>query len=162
MPPRGLSSRAKELVKEGYEERDQLPPGTVLARAIRRRIKDETGEVYAEDQINHVMRHLPGYQTRAAGPIKRSKREHAVGADGEEDPYEAVARLAEEPQFAVFQPPSSSAFGGNPLTGYSSSTAPHVIYQNHEWRILHPDEVFQQADGSLVDAEGYPVTVQQV
>ncbi|GAA5856647.1 hypothetical protein JCM8547_005910 [Rhodosporidiobolus lusitaniae] len=106
----GVSERAKEIVREAYNNRANLSQGENLTKVIQERIKRETGEEYNKDQVNHVLRKLPNYQQRAGGTF----------------------------------------------------STPQYIYQNQEGVIIHPNEVFDNGAGFLVDANGYPVAMQEV
>ncbi|GAA5856660.1 hypothetical protein JCM8547_005917 [Rhodosporidiobolus lusitaniae] len=65
--PTGMSQRAKEIVQEAYNDRDNLPEDDNLTKVIQQRITAETGEEYNKEQVNHVLRKLPNYEKRAAG-----------------------------------------------------------------------------------------------
>ncbi|GAA5856646.1 hypothetical protein JCM8547_005909 [Rhodosporidiobolus lusitaniae] len=179
----GISQRAKEIVQEVYNARSTLKKGENLTKAIQQRIKREIGEDCSKDQINHVLRKLPNYQSRAGGvgsnkhlPLKDAaynvviyveentnpkfeptyshvysqldRWKRAEPAAGSSSAHEVVARTAEEPQ------PVSQAY-----------PTPGILYFDHNLRILQPYEInhlSHNAHGELVDAEGWPVTTQQL
>ncbi|GAA5856580.1 hypothetical protein JCM8547_005875 [Rhodosporidiobolus lusitaniae] len=197
----GLSTEARGIVREAYEQRDELPAGIPFARSIQERIKQQLGVTYPEDKINHVMRQLPTYEPRKAGytmtklPEATKNIMHAgwlryrTTLEGAALTDAVIAHVQANTN-PSFTPTRSNVTGymrrwresalkavlpttgTHPATGTYNSTpswpaapsysAPSHIYQNHSGHILHPNEVFEDAQGYLVDAEGYPVTVLEV
>ncbi|GAA5856675.1 hypothetical protein JCM8547_005924 [Rhodosporidiobolus lusitaniae] len=68
--PTGLSQRARAIVQEVYDDRDNQPEDEPLTKMIQQRIKAETSEEYTKDQVNHIIRRLPNYEKRAGGHDK--------------------------------------------------------------------------------------------
>ncbi|GAA5856641.1 hypothetical protein JCM8547_005905 [Rhodosporidiobolus lusitaniae] len=182
MPHPGLSQRARAIVQELYDEQNKLPEGENLTKVIQERIKRETAEEYKRDQVNHVLRKLRNYQQRAGGHDSLATPEAArdVIYQGwlryKHLPYREAgreiveyARLNTNPSYTPTLDSVQSYMtrwqkAGNTQVSQAYPT-PGILYFDHNLRILQPHEINHlsyNAEGHLVDAEGYLVTTQQL
>ncbi|GAA5856642.1 hypothetical protein JCM8547_005906 [Rhodosporidiobolus lusitaniae] len=127
-------------------------PHPDLANQVLEHIRTHTDPPF-EPTRKTVLGAMRRWQIASAGashdgqPPLQPLEVHASQA-GANDPYAAVARTAEELQ------PVSQAY-----------PTPGILYFDHNLRILQPHEINHlsyNTQGHLVDAEGYPVTTQNL
>ncbi|GAA5867726.1 hypothetical protein JCM8547_005214 [Rhodosporidiobolus lusitaniae] len=126
---RGLSQQAKEILRNGYEHRDQLDSSRGLGTALVEYIKENTSppEVYDEKQVwNALFRQGTGIVEQIKGSAGESESEAGPSGAGGGSPFEVETRET----------------GG---------TSPHVLY--HQPIFSGPDHVVVPSDDVTYNAQ---------
>ncbi|GAA5856564.1 hypothetical protein JCM8547_005865 [Rhodosporidiobolus lusitaniae] len=122
------------------------------------------------DNMRHWRRAESGQGGESRQPADQGAPHQA--STSTHDAYQAVARTSEEPQLNVLNSSTYTDYPSYPTTPSwppapvsHSYPTPGILYLDHNLRILQPHEINHlayNAEGYLVDANGYPVTTQEV